>query len=65
MYKKNQNVAPRGHASFVCSMGAEGVTWLGHSWEHKHLIAPSVLRSVQGMPVNDSKNMDFRGTNTV
>lgn len=65
MYKKaKKKVTLRGHANFVCSMEAQGVTLFGHSWEHKHLTTRSVLHSVQGMSVNDSKSKDVRVTNT-
>lgn len=62
--KKKKKVALRGHANFVCLMEAQGVTLFDHSWEHKHLTTRSLLHSLQGMSVNDSKNMGVRITNT-
>lgn len=64
MQKKKKKVALRDHANFVCTIEAQGVTLFDHSWEHKRLTTPSLLHSVQGMSVNDSKNMDVRVTNT-
>ena len=64
--QKKKKVALRDHASFVCTMEAQGVTLFDHSWEHKHLTTRSLLHSVQGMSVNDSKSttsIDFRVTN--
>lgn len=48
----------------MCLMEAQGVTLFDHSWEHKHLTTRSLLHSLQGMSVNDSKNMGVRVTNT-